>query len=395
VASGQVWRSSGKLADGREIIYFDESPGLGRAESADGRNLSGERSPEGPAGTELAGPWQTHPGPAGLRWDPLGGEWVMYSAQRQDRTYRPATPECPLCPSRPGQLTEIPAPDYDVVVFENRYPALTRSSGGRCEVVCFTADHDASFADLSLRRAMTVFEAWADRTRELSSQSGVRHVYCFENRGEDIGVTLHHPHGQVYAFPFVTPRTARLMASAAGYRERAGGNLFDHLVSGELADGRRTVARNEHWLAFVPQFARWPFEIMIFPAVRVPDLPAVDSAARAAFGPVYLAVLRGLDALFDVPMPYIAAWQQAPSARGGEAADPAREAAVDPAGVAATRAEFGLHLHVMGVRRAPGKLKYLAGTESGAGAWSNDVLPEDAARLLREAGGRTAPGPGA
>jgi UDPglucose--hexose-1-phosphate uridylyltransferase len=358
VASGQVWRSSGRLADGREILYFDESPGLGRAEIVDGRDLPGGRSPDA----------------AGLRWDPLGGEWVMYSAQRQDRTYRPATRECPLCPSRPARLTEIPAPDYDVVVFENRYPALSRASAGRCEVVCFTADHKTSFAGLALRRVETVFEAWADRSRELGGLPGVRNVYCFENRGEEIGVTLHHPHGQVYAFPFVPPRTARLVASAADHRRRAGGNLFDQLVADEVADGRRIVARNKHWLAFVPQFARWPFEIMIFPAVRVPDLPAVDSAARAAFGPVYIDVLRRLDALFGVPMPYMAGWQQAPCTADDRVA----------------RAEFGLHLHVMGIRRAPGKVKYVAGTESGAGAWSNDVLPEEAARLLREAGGAAA-----
>jgi UDPglucose--hexose-1-phosphate uridylyltransferase len=220
----------------------------------------------------------------------------------------------------------------------------------------------------------TVFEAWADRSRELGGLPGVRNVYCFENRGEEIGVTLHHPHGQVYAFPFVPPRTARLVASAADHRRRAGGNLFDQLVSDEVADGRRIVARNKHWLAFVPQFARWPFEIMIFPAVRVPDLPAVDNAARAAFGPVYIDVLRRLDALFGVPMPYMAGWQQAPCTADDRVA----------------RAEFGLHLHVMGIRRAPGKVKYVAGTESGAGAWSNDVLPEEAARLLREAGGAAA-----
>ena len=342
------WRGSGRLADGREIIYFDESPGAGRAQVRDERELD----------TADAAPGA----PDGLRWDPLAEEWVMYAAQRQDRPYRPAGPGCPLCPSRPGQLTEIPASGYDVVVFQNRYPAL--GPPGRCEVVCFTSDHEASFATLSERRARTVFEAWADRSRELGDRPGVEHVYCFENRGEEIGVTLHHPHGQVYAFPFLPPRTRRLATRAREHRSRSGSNLFDEVVRAELDDGRRIVVGNEHWVAFVPQFARWPFEIMIFPHARVTGLNAVGEAARDAFGPVYLDVLRRLDALFGVPMPYIAAWQQAP-------AEP----------------EFGLHLHVMGMRRAPGKLKYQAGTETGAGAWSNDVPPEDAARLLREAAG--------
>jgi UDPglucose--hexose-1-phosphate uridylyltransferase len=262
-------------------------------------------------------------------------------------------------------MTEVPAAGYDVVVFENRYPAL--AGPGRCEVICFTCEHDTSFAGLGPRRVRTVFEAWADRTRELGALPGVEHVYCFENRGEEIGVTLPHPHGQVYAFPFMPPRTKQLAATAAAHREHSGRNLFDEVVAAEVALGQRIVGRNEHWTAFVPGFARWPFEVMIFPALRVADLAQVGPAARDAFGPVYLDVLRRLDALFGAPMPYIAAWQQAPVGDG-------------PA-----RADFGLHLHVLGMLRAPGKLKYRAGTETGAGAWSNDVLPETAAQLLRAA----------
>jgi UDPglucose--hexose-1-phosphate uridylyltransferase len=360
--AGRSWRSTARLADGREIIYFDESPGLNRAAVADQRDLS------------------AHDARSALRWDRLAGEWVMYAAERQDRLFRPAAGSCPLCPSRPGRYTEIPAPGYDVAVFENRFPALAGPDGGRCEVVCFTADHDGSFAALDPRRVRTVFDAWADRTAELGSLPGVRHVYCFENRGEEIGVTLHHPHGQVYAFPFLPPRVSLLSARAAAHLAETGRNLFDDVVAAEVADGRRIVARNDHWIAFVPEAARWPFEVMIFPSSRVPDLPAVPDPARDAFAPVYQDALLRLDALFGAPMPYIAAWQQAPS---GDQAE------IGPAGAdedaAAGRTEFGLHLHLMAIRRAEGKLKYAAGTESGAGAWSNDVLPEEAARLLRAA----------
>jgi UDPglucose--hexose-1-phosphate uridylyltransferase len=189
-------------------------------------------------------------------------------------------------------------------------------------------------------------------------------VYCFENRGEEIGVTLHHPHGQVYAFPFVTPRTARMIEQARAYR--ASGNLFDDMVTAEIAEGIRVVARNEHWVAFVPQAARWPFEVRIFPLRRVPDLPALAPAARDTFGPLYLDVLRRFDGLFGQPAPYIAAWHQTP----------VRDEAA--------RDLFGAHLQVFSVRRAAGKLKYLAGTESGMGVWINDIVPEAAARRLRE-----------
>ena len=417
------WKSSGRLADGREIIYFDESPGLGRASVPDRRPLT-----KAPAGTDPGradradraaqegearrAPREGRAGrpgrqgqdlpPAGLRWDALAGEWVIIAAQRQDRTFLPPPGECPLDPSRPGRLTEIPAPDYDVVVFENRFPSLRglppspaqrsaptdgppdaaplppdgppetggvpgRPPTGRCEVVCFTSDHDASFASLPPRRVRTVLEAWADRTTVLSSTPGIEQVYCFENRGEEIGVTLHHPHGQIYGFPFVTPRTTRMLDQAKAYAAAGRGNLFDVMVAGEQAAGTRIVARNEHWTAFVPAAARWPYEILLFPARRVPNIPALGEAARGAFCDIYPDLLRRFDALFGMPLPYIAAWHQA------------------PAGDEFARREFGLHLQVMSIRRAPGKLKYLAGTESGMGVWINDITPEEAALRLREA----------
>src|SRR5499425_3502521 len=229
------WKDSGTLSDGREIIYFDESPSLYRAAVPDRRYLA--RLPAAPA--PEAG--ERYP-PSGLRWDALAGEWVIIAAQRQDRTFLPPPEECPLDPSREGRLTEIPADDYDVVVFENRFPSLRgagdpaaavglpampqpggpletagvpgRPATGRCEVVCFTSDHDASFASLSPRRVRTVLEVWADRTTVLQDMPGVKQVYCFENRGEEIGVTLSHPHGQIYGYPFITPRTGRMISQA-------------------------------------------------------------------------------------------------------------------------------------------------------------------------------------
>jgi UDPglucose--hexose-1-phosphate uridylyltransferase len=389
-----VWKHRGRLADGREIIYFDEAPGLNRAQARDLREGLAPVRGAAPASAESA-----------LRWDPLLGEWVIIAAQRQDRTFLPPPDQCPLDPSGPGRLTEVPADSYDVVVFENRFPSLQgaragtgpasaalaatspaappgsapldgappgalspqRPGYGRCEVVCFTSDHDASFASLTPHRVRTVVEAWADRTAELSGTAGIEQVYCFENRGEEIGVTLHHPHGQIYAFPFVTPRTSQMVTQARAHAARTGRNLFEDLVAAEHAAGTRMVARNADWTAFVPPAARWPYEVLIFPAERVPDLAALGEPARASFGDLYLDLLRRFDRLFDSPAPYIAAWHQAPVTDEG------------------ARREFGLHLQVLTVRRAAGKLKYLAGTESGMGVWVNDIVPETAARRLREA----------
>jgi UDPglucose--hexose-1-phosphate uridylyltransferase len=247
-----------------------------------------------------------------------------------------------------------------VVAFENRFPALYR----RCEVICFTDEHTASFSSLTPDRVRLVMDAWADRTAELKTLPNVEQVFCFENRGEAIGVTLNHPHGQVYAYPFVTPRTDRMLAAARRHADSTGANLFVEVLAGERAAGERVVGGNEHWTAFVPASAHWPYEIHLYPNRQVPDIPALSTAERDAFGPIYLDVLRRLDGLFGLSMPYIAAWHQAPVRHGRDLAY--------------------LHLQLFSSQRAPGKLKYLAGSESGMGVFINDVRPEDAAQRLRD-----------
>jgi len=352
-----------RMADGRELTYYDEREVTGRGRP-DRRTLA----PPPPAGQ--------------LRYDPLVDEWVTIAAHRQTRTFLPPADECPLCPSTPDRLTEIPDPDYDVVVFSNRFPSFSqreaelpdpaglprlnpvRPALGRCEVVCFTADHDGSFATLSRPRVRLVLDVLADRTAELSGLPGVEEIFCFENRGIEIGVTLHHPHGQIYAYPFVGPRTRAMNAAAAQHAAATGRNLFADVLAAEQETKERVVAGNEHWTAFVPAAARWPFEVLLAPHRQVPDLPALSEAERDAFGPVYLDVLRRLDALFDTPAPYVSAWHQAPAR--------------------SDRDLSYLHLQLFSVRRAAGKLKYLAGSESAMGVFVNDVLPEEAARALRE-----------
>jgi UDPglucose--hexose-1-phosphate uridylyltransferase len=357
-----ITRTSTRLADGRELLYYDERPRADRPVS-DPRELP-------PTSTSSE-----------LRHDPLRDEWVVVASHRQGRTFLPPAEQCPLCPSRPGRPTEIPAADYDVVVFENRFPSLVEDAGGtadagaglfatrpgrgRCEVVCFTPDHDASFATLPPSRVETVLEAWADRTRELAAIPGVEQVFVFENRGEEIGVTLSHPHGQIYAYPFVPPRTLRTLRSSRRHRQRTGGCLLCDLQAAERAAGTRVLAATDRWTAHVPHAARWPFELQLTPSRHLPDLPALDGDERAELAGLYPELLRRLDAVFGVKMPYVAAWQQAP--------------------VRADRELAHLYLEVFSVRRAPGKLKYLAGSESAAAVWINDVPPERAAELLRRA----------
>jgi UDPglucose--hexose-1-phosphate uridylyltransferase len=159
-------------------------------------------------------------------------------------------------------------------------------------------------------------QAWTDRTAELSALPGVEQVFCFENRGREVGVTLDHPHGQIYAYPFVTPRTAQMLRAAQAYLARTGRNLAEDILASELEDGVRIVASTPGWTAFVPYAPRWPYEVHIYPNARVADLTMLPSQARTQLAAIYLDVLRRLDALFGEPLPYMSAVHQAPARKG-------------------------------------------------------------------------------
>jgi UDPglucose--hexose-1-phosphate uridylyltransferase len=347
-----------RLADGRELLYFDERDGIDRR-APDVRDL--------PVAT-------LH---SEIRCDPLLDEWVIVASHRQGRTHLPPADQCPLCPSRDGRLTEIPAADYDVVVFENRFPSLASDPGppagdgpfqrrpgrGRCEVVCFTSDHQGALGRLPVGRLRTVVEVWADRTLALGALDGVEQVFPFENRGEEIGVTLHHPHGQIYAYPFVAPRTARQLEVARQHREATGACRTCSIVAAEAA-GERVVGRAPGWLAVVPFAARWPFEVHLYATRHLPDLPDLDDEERDGLAGLLRDVLSRFDALFDRPLPYMLTCHQAPVRHDRDLAH--------------------LHLEAFSVRRSATKLKFLASSESGAGVFINDVAPEHAAQLLRE-----------
>jgi UDPglucose--hexose-1-phosphate uridylyltransferase len=358
------------LADGRELLYFDDADTvLGAERAVDARALD------------------PRPATAEMRQDPLTGDWVSIAAARQNRAFLPPAEADPLAPQTETNPSEIPS-TYDVAVFENRSPAFgpglpdwsgstdaaasaiadlravglerRHPSHGRCEVVCFSPEHEGSFGTQTPSRARTVIEAWAHRTAALSELPGVQQVFPFENRGRDIGVTLPHPHGQIYAYPYVTPRTERLLASIEAYGPNLQADLLDRERSGE-----RVLLAGEHWTAFVPFAARWPVEVHLMPHRHVPDLAATNEAERAELAALYLRLLRGVDRLYETPTPYIAAWHQAP--------------------VHERRDEVRLTMQLTSPRRAAERLKYLAGSEAAMGAWIGDVPPETQARALRDA----------
>jgi len=319
-----------------------------------------------------------------FRWDPTLREWVAYATHRQDRTFLPPAEYCPLCPTKPGGFpTEVPREHYDIVVFENKFPsfspdaaapeevgsALTPTAPGRgvCEVVLYSDDHDATLAGLSERRIRNLIEAWADRYVELGSREFVDYVFIFENKGEAIGVTLHHPHGQIYAYPFVPPQPKRELESAREYRVDNGRCLHCDLLSQEVSDGRRLVEKGEHFAAFVPFHARFPYEVHLYARRCAPSIADLDDGERRDLTRVLKRVLTGYDALFDMSLPYMMVMHQAPTDGG------------DHEGVA------HFHIEFYPVNRTAGKLKYLAGSETGAGVFVVDDLPEATAEKLREA----------
>lgn len=355
------------LADGRELLFFS-LPGHDAAPIPDHRALPDRSAAQ-----------------SELRFDRTTGQWVIIAALRQDRTFMPPADRCPLCPGPSGLTSEIPAADYDVVVFENRFASLTgpppgstfalpvpagagfvsAPSHGRCEVICFSSDHTGSFAGLDFGQARLVIEAWQHRTAELSAEPGIEQVFCFENRGAEIGVTLAHPHGQIYGYPYLTPRTEQMLQAARAHRARTGTNLFADVLAHEARDGARIVARTELFTAFVPFAARWPVEVHIYPNRFVHNLLELGDVELDEFTRLYSDILQRLDRLYPTPLPYMAALHQ--------------YADTD------TQREGYFHVEVMSTRRSATKLKYLASSESAMDAFINDVTPEAIAEMVRTA----------
>jgi UDPglucose--hexose-1-phosphate uridylyltransferase len=360
-ASGNFFRTIHTMNDGRLIRYYD--------------------SQETPRDTFDARPEEEAAHIGQLRLDPLLNEWIIYAEHRQNRAFLPPKNLCPLCPSREDSFTEIPEKNYQVVVFDNKNPSLAPSENewslpaevglesasieavGKCEVICFSDEHEGSFGSLSLERMGLVLSALRDRTAEISQMPHIVQVFPFENRGQEVGVTIHHPHGQIYAYSYLTPRTEKMMAVAQKHFDKTGRVLLDDVVARELKDRVRITAENDHWVAYVPYAARYPFEIHVAPKKSVCDLTELSDEQMASYPEIAKTVLMQLDGVFGVPMPYMSAWHQAPVSQG--------------------RDVLRLHWQITSIRRAKDKLKYLAGSESAMGAFVMDMSPESVAEQLK------------
>ncbi|MDP2315222.1 MAG: galactose-1-phosphate uridylyltransferase [Pseudomonadota bacterium] len=313
-----------------------------------------------------------------LRWHPLRGEWVVYATHRQDRTFLPSAAANPLAPMHdPALPTEVPAGPWEIAAFDNRFPALstgggeapelpvpTRPGDGACEVVVFGQDPTASLGSLPLAQIELLFEVWGDRTRELGARPEIQYVFPFENRGVEVGVTLNHPHGQIYAYPFVPPIPARALALQAEHWAANGRGLVEDLIQEERDAGTRLLYESPEAVAWMPVFARYAYEVWVAPTRAVPTLADLLPAERTAFARALKTVLLKYDGLWGTPFPYLLVFHQAPT-----------DGRPHP--------EAHLHIELYPPLRMPGRLKYLAGTEIGAGVFTADTLPEEKAAELR------------
>lgn len=388
-----------KLADGRDFFYLDDEPdyvsGKKTRELTDPRPLTDRFALHVDAdGNEIA-----YRAPH-MRRDPLTGDWIPMATARMNRpintgatTTATGNPLAARKPGDPYQDGEIPDTDYDVVVFENRFPSMLqvpnspndiayvndnplwqdRIASGRCEVICFDPNEHELPANLPVERLRTVVEAWAFRTAELSAIDGLEQIFAFENHGQEIGVSLGHPHGQIYAYPFIAPKLEQELQHTQAYYEQTGNNLLHDILIAEQDAQERILMRNSSWTAYVPAAARWPLEVHVQPTRDVLTLDELNDQERWDLAQMYSELLKRGNRFFDtgdgngMDLPYIAAWHQAPIHDE-------------------RRSHYRLNLQFFSFRRASNKIKYLAGSESGMAAWVSDTTPELIADRFHELG---------
>jgi len=283
---------------------------------------------------------------------------------------------CPFCPGS-GRVPE----DYDLLIYPNDFPSLSippprpviksgelyrvEEARGICDVVLYTPDHNASLSKLSLPHMERLVLLWRDRFRELSNREEIKYVFIFENKGEVIGVTMPHPHGQIYAFPFIPPRVKTELRSSREYMEEKGRCLFCTILAEEGKSRERVVFENESFLAFIPFYARYPYEVHVFSKPHLQSLEDFLEEQIRDLARILKLVVMKYDNLFGFPFPYMMVMHQAPT--DGE-----------------DYSYYHFHIEFYPPHRSKEKIKYPASCEFGAGTFINDTCAEEKAKELRE-----------
>ena len=311
-----------------------------------------------------------------IRWDPILAQWILVAGKRGKR---PLLPEgyCPFCPGS----EEVPEKGWTVLSLPNRFPALRpdapppdikydrlyrcKPAKGVCEVIVYTPQHNASLADLSVENIKAVIDLWTSRFEELGSLDYVKYVFIFENKGRIIGVTLDHPHGQLYAFPFIPTLIRRELASSKQYWRRTGTCLFCTIIQKEQKDEVRVVCENEDFICFLPFFAHWPYGVHIYPKRHREALTDLTETEKVSFAAILKKVLLKFDNLFNMSFPYMMVLHQRPT-----------DGKPYP--------YYHFHVEFYPPYREKNKIKYFASVETGSGTVTFDYTPEMKAKELRE-----------
>ncbi|WNB93865.1 galactose-1-phosphate uridylyltransferase [Bacillus sp. NEB1478] len=314
---------------------------------------------------------------AELRYNPLLDSWVMVSAKRQFRPYLPKD-FCPFCPGS-GKVPE----DYDVHLYHNEYPVLsaeppepdevggslynTRETFGRCEVILYTSDHQATLPDLSRSHMKRLVDLWTKTFDELDQNLHHQYVMIFENRGEEVGVTITHPHGQVYAYPFIPKKVKIELDNCKKYLEKTGRNMFEEMIREEKKFGQRVIIENDYFIAFIPFFTDTPFGVFVVCKENKTALTEFSEEEKRALGDILQELIGGMDQLFDQPFPYMMGIHGRPSNYEN------------------VESYYRFHIEFYSPMQTKEKLKLNAASETAGWAVALPTKAEDNAVLLRKA----------
>ncbi|HTI13203.1 MAG TPA: galactose-1-phosphate uridylyltransferase [Dictyobacter sp.] len=326
------------------------------------------------------------------RWHPLREEWVVIAAHRQNRPWIGETisfqdkdipsyqPDCYLCPQN-SRVSGASNPPYaGVYVFDNDHPCVglnapedptatiappyqVRPAQGLARVICYSPHHNLTMALMNTNAIENVINVWQQQTYELGQTPGVKHVLCFENKGDVVGVSNPHPHGQLYATNFVFKTIEIELHASEHYLNEHGRTLFTDIIAAEQQDGRRILFEDEYTIAFVPYFARYAYEVYVAPKRRVAHIYEMNDAEVQSYARALKNITVRFDNLWRMSFPYVMAHHQAPMDGSYDAY------------------HFFTLFHPP--LRQPGLLKYLAGPEIGGGNFISDTLPEDKAAELQ------------
>jgi len=319
---------------------------------------------------------------AELRWNPLLRDWTIVASHRQNRPQMPAD-WCPFCPPKKQEDNPKVPLEFDVLEYDNDFPALmldppepdepndplyrTAPCAGKCEVILYSPDHNAVLPEIPDAQVEKLVALWCERFEMMRAEEKIKYCFIFENRGELVGVTMPHPHGQIYGYSYIPLKLRAELDSAREHKAETGNCLFCDILARENADGRRIIFENEHFTVFLPFWTDYPYGVNIISKRHAQFITDFSEEERRALALTIKHTVGMLDTLFSRPFPYMMCMHNAPVDGGDYSGD------------------YHFHIEFYPPLRAANKVKYNASSETGAWAPCNPTRPEDTAVELRAA----------